>query len=84
MVETAQLPCVLRIDDSGVRWGDGLLFNVRERELVVKVSVHPTHTRYSRREPLALTDSADRKQLPKEGWQFEGRVALPCPGGWNV
>lgn len=84
MVETARLPCVLRIADSGVRWGDGLLSKVRERERVVKESVHPMHTRYGGREPLALADSADRKQLPKEGWQFKGRVALPCPGGWKV
>ena len=52
---------------------------------MVKKSVHPMHTRYGDgREPLALADSADRKQLPKEGWQFEGRVVLPCPGGWKV
>lgn len=75
----------LRIADSGARWGDGLLSKVRERERTVKESIHSMHTRYGGgREPLALADSADRKQLPKEGWQFEGRVALPCPGGWKV
>lgn len=37
-----------------------------EREHVVKESVHPMHTRYGGREPHALTDSANRKQLPKE------------------
>lgn len=37
--------------------------------------------RYGGERAAGLTDSADRKQLPKEGWQFKGRVALPCPGG---
>lgn len=52
-----------------------------EREHVVKESVHPMHTRYGGREPHALTDSANRKQLPKDGWQLEGRVARPAPEG---
>lgn len=48
---------------------------------MVKESVHPVHTRYGGREPYALTDSANGKQLLKDGWQLEGRVARPASEG---